>query len=311
MLSRTKIKELLKNELKQHENVVPLTDDEIEEFVGSYSGSDRIVTFDEIEVEESTGLPTGFEGVDNLIKGFYPEQVITLTAFPKHGKTTFTFDMARNIGEKKCLFLSLEQTPADLKRQWVENNFDIPNCYTPLETDEVLTHTEWIEWKIIETQYISKKDTGEPIKGVFIDHFGYIDWQREHGENPADAIRRVMQELKRIARRTNTFIVVIVHVNKEDQTAPPTTKDLQGSSGYHQVSDTVMSLWRETYKDGKETVKTKNVLLQVIANRRFGDEGSAKYVFKEGRFVESNWIGYEAEQKQLEQYEEMEYAKGF
>jgi len=99
-----------------------------------------------------------------------------------------------------------------------------------------------------------------------------------------------MQELKSIAKQTKTAIVVIVHTTKGDETEPPTTKDLFGSAGYHQEADIVLSLWREAYKEKKIIHKTKNVLLQVLANRKKGDNGSVKFEFDNGKFVRKEWL---------------------
>lgn len=295
MIKQSLIASVLKKELEKTSNGKDtINESDLHTFLEQYKGADRIVRSDEIEKSIDLsgvrkGMKTGMDDLDVLLGGFYEEQVIVLTAYPKSGKTAWALHTINSMKEYNPLFLALEQSARELIEQLKERNMPIPVFYTPDSLEQTERTTDWIHLKIIESQYRSAKDSTQPTKIVFIDHFGYI-LRKQSSDQITWEIIRTMQELKDIARQTKTAIVVIVHTTKPDETEPPTTKDLFGSAGYHQEADTVLSLWRESYKENKQAKKTNNVLLQVLANRRKGDVGAIKLTFDNGRFIRNDWI---------------------
>lgn len=294
MLKHSQIKSLLTGELEKHKSAHDklLDPKEIEEFLENYKGNDRIVRSDElIEKVKTEGIrqpmKTGIEDLDDILGGFYEEQVIVLTARPKSGKTAFCLDLIDKMKDRSPLFLAIEQSPLELVEQMTEKNMEIPLFYAPESIDGVTRTVDWIHLKIIESQYRSRLD-GNPTKVVFIDHFGKIIMSRTSDQVTWEIIK-TMQELKDIAKATKTAIIVVVHTTKGDETVAPNTGDLFGSAGYHQEADTVLSLWRECYKDDEVLKKTNNVLLQVLANRRRGETGAVKFRFDNGKFIRHDW----------------------
>jgi replicative DNA helicase len=299
MLKHSQIAKILQSELNKNRNEgdKELTQEELTQFLETYKRADRIVRSDELSalVDKEgirPGMKTHVDDLDTLIGGFYEEQVIIVSAYPKSGKTSYCLFTIDKMKEQNPLFLALEQSPRELVEHLKIRKMDVPMFYCPESIEGVERTTDWIHLKIIESQYRSQKETGTPTKLVVIDHFGYIFRARSSDQATWDIIN-TMQELKEIAKQTKTAIMVIVHTTKGDETEPPTTKDLFGSAGYHQEADTVLSLWRETYKDkkSKKTVKTANVLLQVLANRKWGDTGAIKFKFDNGKFVREDWVG--------------------
>ena len=72
----------------------------------------------------------------------------------------------------------------------------------------------------------------------------------------------------------------------------PTLEDIRGSSAIAQEADTVILVWRETKKDGKETIITNNTNIGVLANRRHGTTGNIKMVYENDTYVEKEWINF-------------------
>lgn len=300
MLNHQQLKEILTSELNKtkKDGEALLTVEELSDFLEVYQGEDRIVRSDEIEaLIEKEGIrqpiKTGFQDLDNLIGGFYEEQVVVISARPKSGKSSFMLYLADKLKEQNPLILALEQSSRELIEQLKEQDRRIPLFYTPKSIEGVSRTTDWIHLKAIESQYRSQKDGGVPSRVVFIDHFGYITRKRQTSDQMTWEIINTMQELKAIAKQTKTTIVVVVHTTKGDPTEPPTTEHLFGSGGYHQEADTIISLWRETYKENKRLIQTKNVLLQVLANRKKGTTGAVKLTFDEGDFKVNNWKGHD------------------
>jgi replicative DNA helicase len=265
------------------------------EFLNNYSGDDRIVTSEEIKARISKEgirkpISCGIQALDEIIGGFYEEQVVVITARPKSGKSSMALHIADRLNEYSPLFLALEQSPQELIEQLIEQDRKIPFFYAPESIEGVDKTTDWIHLKTIESQFLSQKQGRTPTKVVLVDHFGYI-LRKQSSDQVTWEIIKIMQELKNIAKHTKTTIVVIVHTTKGDPTVPPSTEDLFGSSGYHQEADTVLSLWRETYKEEKKIMQTNNVLLQVLANRKKGTSGAVKMVFEDGEFFVRPWEG--------------------
>ena len=293
MIKQKDLAERLVKELHNEDNKEEVSQKDLELFLEQYKGNDRIVRSNELieQVKKNgirKGMSTGVDELDKLTGGFYEEQVVVLTAHPKAGKTSWVLFEIENMKSYSPLFLAIEQSPLELIEQAVERNMHIPFFYAPASTETDRT-TDWIHLKILESQYRSMKENIQPTKVVFIDHFGYI-LSKESSDQVTWEIIHTMQDLKSIAKQTKTAIIIIVHTTKGDETEPPTAKDLFGSAGYHQEADLVLSLWRETYKNkDKVLVRTKNVLLQVLANRKKGETGAIKFEFDNGIFRRKNW----------------------
>lgn len=295
MLSQKKLQEILTSEINKNKTSQdkPLSENELADFLSVYTGSDKIVRSDElVAMVDKEGIrppmSTGVIDLDAIIGGFYEEQVIVITAFPKSGKTSMLLYFTEMMKERSPLFLALEQSPRELIEQMKEKDMEIPLFYAPQSIDGIEKTVDWIHLKIVESQYRATQQTGSPTKVVFIDHFGYILRKRSSDQVTWEIIN-TMQDLKNIAKQTKVAIVVVVHTTKGDETEPPTTKDLFGSAGYHQEADTVLSLWRETIKDKKKIIKTNNVLLQVLANRKKGETGAVKFRYENGKFIREEW----------------------
>ncbi len=168
----------------------------------------------------------------------------------------------------------------ELLGKFSENKGDLPDGVAPLQM--VGNTLEWVEKKIIEAKV--KYGTGV----VFIDHLHFI--VPFTSERQDLAIGHAMRELKRMARTWNVVVVLIAHIKKARVDKNPTLDDLRDSSFIAQEADTVIMLYRHSYKDDEgDTNVTNNVNVAVLANRLTGKTGNIKMVFKDGRFMEQDW----------------------
>ena len=91
MIKQTQLAALLKKELEKGKKDEFVSQEELNKFLEHYNGADKIVHSSEIIklVDEKgirKGMSTGISDLDILLGGFYEEQVIVVTAFPKSGK---------------------------------------------------------------------------------------------------------------------------------------------------------------------------------------------------------------------------------
>lgn len=269
-----------------------------------YDGEDKVVSSKELE-EELGKLPpepkmyTGLSRLDETLDGFRPSQLITLTGITKHGKTTFAMELVERLKAENPLVLPFEEPAEELIRKYQERDMEVPLFYTPTNTND--RYLEWIESRILESK--AKYDS----KIVFIDHLDYIgDVSSSQGENETIRVKRVMQELKSIAKRLDIIVVLLVHLKKVQLDKNPTLEDIRGSAAISQESDTVMIMWRKTERNSDgEVVISNDAVLSIQANRRTGKTANIHLTFMDGRFLQDDEAELEATAK-LANLEEVE-----
>jgi len=267
----------------------------LQEVMKSYEGDYKLIWSDALLAELQNKPVTaahqiGVPLLDNLIGGFRPQQLVTVSAHSKHGKTAFALFLMEQLERLNPLMIPLEQSNEELVEQRRDNGYTIPKFLSPRKLAARVT-TDWIEERIVEG--IAKYDT----KMVVIDHLGYIDdlgeERRFQRENLAYRIQVLMQTLKTLAKKWGVTIVLLVHISQADEGKPPTLQDLKGSSSILQESDMVMMLWRKNSLKKKVRVYENRTMVSVLANRRTGKNGNVGLEFntKNGRFEENHkWV---------------------
>lgn len=283
-------KERAKQEDHSNEGLVRL-----QEVAMQYGGEYKLIWSDEL-LKEIQNRPkksvhkTNIAQLDNLIGGFREQQLITVSAATKHGKTTFGMFLTEQMEALSPVVIPLEQSNEELVEQRSENGYSIPKFLSPSKLAAQVT-TSWIEERIIEG--IAKYNT----KFVLIDHLGYINTFGEGGEykreNLAFRTGQVMRELKNIAKRWNVIIVLLCHISQKEEGKPPTLEDIKNSSDIAQESDMIIMLWRKNRQAKKVRIYEDKTLVAVMANRRTGKNGNVGLAFdtKTGRYTEDNdWV---------------------
>lgn len=239
---------------------------------------------------EKTLYKTGVPLLDDLIGGFKEQQLITISAATKHGKTAFGLFLMEKLESLNPVMIPLEQSNEEIIEQRHDNKYSIPNFLSP-EHLASRVNVDWIEKRIIEG--IAKYNT----KFVLIDHLGYVDDFGVEGqfkrENLAYRIGQVMKSLKNIAKRWNVVIALLVHISQKNESLPPSLEDIKNSSDIAQESDMVIMLWRKNTQEGKVRIYENETLVSVMANRRTGRNGNVGLKFNTitGQYEEENgWV---------------------
>lgn len=294
-MDKTKIQELMKR--LQTEIVATQEGLEVQESLSRlkeiakiYDGEDKIVSFDEIaekikEQKDEEVILTQWEKLDEILRGFRPQQLVVVSALTKSGKTSFLMDLTTRIKEYNPLWLPFEESAEELIRKFIERGQEYPKAFAPenMKGNKI----DWIENKIVES--IAKYGT----KVVFIDQLDFI--VPFMGDNHSLAIGQTMRDLKRLAKKWNVVIFIICHLSKTKMDTQPTLEDLKGSSSIGQEADTVILLWREATRSNGQLVITDKVNVSVQANRRYGKTGNVKMLYDNGKFIEKEWVSSTAE----------------
>lgn len=267
----------------------------LQEIAKAYDGEYKLIWSDELLQEIQARPKVALHGtklpmLDAIIGGFREQQLITISAHSKHGKTAWGLFLMEQLADLSPVMIPLEQSNEELVQQRHDNGYSIPRFLSPRKLAARVT-SDWIEERVVEG--IAKYNT----KLCLIDHLGYIDDYGENNkyarENHAYRIEMVMKALKNIAKKWNVIIVLLVHISQSDEGKPPTLQDLKGSSSILQESDMVMMLWRKNEQRNKVRIYSNKTMVSVLANRRTGKNGSVGLLFNNttGRFEEENgWV---------------------
>lgn len=280
------IKEMEKEEQKTKAEIYDLSRLAVlKEVALAYEGEDKVVSSLDIAKAMKDRPPeekifTGISGLDEILGGFRRKQLITIAAPTKSGKTSFCIDLTVRLKEENPMWFPFEEPAEELIQKFVDRNEEPPMFYTP---EKVTGSTmAWIEKKIVES--IAKYNS----RFVFIDHLHFI--VPFSAERQDLRIGETMRQLKGLAKKWDVTIFLVAHLKKTKMDTQPDLEDLRDSSFIAQESDTVIMLWRETRKEDGQVVITNNVNVSVQANRRTGKTGNVKLIFKEGKFVEHEWL---------------------
>ena len=250
-----------------------------------YSGEDELISsldiLERIKTQpEEEKFMTGITALDNILKGFRKNQLIVLAAPTKSGKSQMTVELAIRMPDMKSVFIPFEESAEELVRKFHDRNEVPPLFFTP---KSVTGNTvSWIEKKIVEgiVKYNSKL--------FFIDHLHFI--VPFTSDRLDTRIGQTMRDLKRIAKEHEIVIVLVAHLKKTNVTVAPTLEDLRDSSFIAQEADTVMMMWRQSKRNAEGDMETTNkTILSIQANRRTGNTGNVKLVYRDGRYYEEDW----------------------
>ena len=250
-----------------------------------YTGVDELISsldiLERIKTQpEEEKFMTGIVALDNILKGFRKNQLIVLAAPTKSGKSQMTIELSVRMPQMKAVFIPFEESAEELVRKFHDRGEVPPLFYTP----KAITGSTvaWIEKKVVEG--IVKFNS----KLFFIDHLHFI--VPFSSDRLDTRIGQVMRDLKRIAKEHEVVIVIVAHLKKTNVTVSPTLEDLRDSSFIAQEADTVLMMWRNSRRNSEGVMETTNqTILSVQANRRTGNTGNVKLIFKDGRYFEEDW----------------------
>lgn len=235
------------------------------DFMREYDGDDKIIASEDLlveikELETEDRYHTGIAKLDKVLDGFRSNQLVVVSAPPKAGKTQFCVFLASKL-PNPTLFL-FEETPQEVLFKYQTKGLKLPHFYTHKTMIEL--SVEGLYRKMIEAwaKYNSKI--------FFIDHLHFL---LDGKENAGFEIKGVVQNLKKFAKRHGFTIFLICHISKGHFDQPPGIEAIRDSSFIPQYADTVIMLWRESYKAGvKEHSNvlsfTNNMLVNVALNRK-------------------------------------------
>jgi replicative DNA helicase len=293
---------------KVEENIYKLRD-ERQAFPYKKLSEVLVPTFDRIEEvyrtkKALTGIPTGFDRLDEMTTGFQPADFIIIGARPSVGKTALALNMAAHIAFNDKIpiaFFSLEMTDKSLADRLISSAAQVDGnkmrsghitlddfrrmrdtlgifCEAPFYIAEI-PNKELHELRSQARKLRSK----EGVQIIFIDYIGLI--VHENSRLPRhDQIGEISRSLKGLARELNIPIVALCQLNRDTEKTgygqQPTLANLRDSGSIEQDADLVLFLHRKPPskdKKGGEDEPITNIegipTELIIAKQRNGPVG--------------------------------------
>ncbi len=254
--------------------------------------------------EMTTGVPTGYSGLDNMTAGLQPSDLIILAARPSMGKTAF----ALNIGMRAAirsqipvviysLEMSMQQLimrmlcawgKVDLKRMRISylNDEDWQGLYAagevfreaPIYIDDTPSLTP-LEVRARTRRLKAEKGVGL----VIIDYLQLMRSARKTDSRELE-ISDISRNLKAMAKELNVPVIALSQLNRkvEERTGDnrrPILSDLRESGAIEQDADVIMFIYREAAYMKPADRPPVDVAEIIIGKQRNGPVGTVKLMY--------------------------------
>ncbi|MDR0568293.1 MAG: replicative DNA helicase [Spirochaetaceae bacterium] len=257
-----------------------------------------------------TGIPSGFEDLDQLTAGFQAAELIIIGARPSMGKTALALTMASHIAVKqkiptgfftlemsdKALMLRLVSAEARINANAIRTGFFKDTDFQSLMEaagniyDAPLYIADMPNMKLLDLQAQARLlRSQEKVEIIFIDYLTLIT--SENFRLPRhEQIAEISRALKSLARELNIPIVALSQLTREAEKEKPSLASIRESGAIEQDADVVMFLHgkRESDRDPAERANEEGIERDLIlAKQRNGPVGTVNLLLlsKYAKFV--------------------------
>jgi len=255
-----------------------------------------------------TGIPSGFERLDQMTSGFQRDEFIIIGARPSVGKTAIALNMAAHIAFHRKIptaFFSLEMSEIALAQRLMSSEASVRmqnlrggdlrgdeyrkviNIMSVMY-DAPLYIVDMPNMRLLDlrTQARKLRSQQQKVEIIFIDYLGLIGY--ENNSLPRyQQFTEISRSLKSLARELHIPVVVLCQLNREmeriGQRQPPTLANLRDSGSIEQDADLVLLLNRELpKKNRKEKEEEPQQIVDliptdlIVAKQRNGPTGVVK-----------------------------------
>ena len=259
--------------------------------------------------EKITGIPTGFNDLDERTAGLQPSDLIIIAGRPSMGKTSLALGIALNAALNRArpytvAIFSLEMSKEQLCMRLL-------SAAGSLDMHRIRTgHLNEDEWKTLartasllhdsriyidDTPAISVLEMGAKIRRLRAEHgldLVVVDYLQlmsggANSENRQQEISDISRSLKSVAKELNIPVVALSQLSRAVENRPskrPLLADLRESGAIEQDADLVMMIYRkEMYaaevEEEEEARDEEHVAEILIAKHRNGPTGIERLTF--------------------------------
>lgn len=253
--------------------------------------------------EKYKGIQTGYKGLDTILTGLQPSDLVILAARPAMGKTAFALNIAMNVAlkGKSIGLISLEMS----KEQLVERLFvSLLGVDSWKMKNGQLTQDDFMRMGTVMDQLNQCKIFIDDSAGSSVPELRAKArrLQMEHGldllivdylqlmsygsggtsiTNRVQEISEISRSLKQLARELHIPVMALSQLSRAVESRPvkiPQLSDLRESGAIEQDADVVLMMYREDYYE--EDTDRAGVTDIYVRKHRHGDVGRAELMFK-------------------------------
>lgn len=274
------------------------------ELVGTEEGLSR--TLDRIEFlydsgSPVTGIPTGYDYLDNLTAGLQPSDLIIVAARPSMGKTNFALNVSKNFAVKSTDTVLIFSMEMPIEQLWMRVLSSVGNIDMQKIRTGQLGDGDWECLSVAVNQMKSQK--------IIIDDSGSLSpfevrtrarrVAREHGklglividylqlmkipgfkEGKVNEISEISRSIKSLAKELNIPIILLSQLNRSLEGRSekrPVMSDLRDSGAIEQDADLILFIYRdEVYNKSSKDIGVAEI---IIGKQRNGPIGTVNLRF--------------------------------
>lgn len=216
------------------------------------------------------GISTGLKGIDEMLEGFEPGEMMILTGHTKHGKSRLAANIAKNVAAqgKTVLYINTEMTKLQMGRRFNAMLGDEKLKGKILLNDKAgLTYNNVLQ--IMERA----KEKGTDL--VIVDHLHFFS---RSVDNQTSEISKIAKDFKDAAVEFELPLIMLCHLQQADTKKKPTLQMIKNSSSIAQDADIVIAVWMDDRPDspGDETQVLR------LAHRSAGGTKKRHYLYNDG-----------------------------
>jgi replicative DNA helicase len=251
-----------------------------------------------------TGVPTGFEKIDDKTSGFQKSDLIIIAGRPSMGKTAFALNIAQYAAleagipvavfslemSKEQLALRMLSSESRVDSQRIRRGFlgeaDWPKLINaagklseaPIYIDDTPAIT------VLEMKAKARRLKSEVDLGLII--LDYLQLMRSGGykESREQEISEISRSLKTLAKELRVPVIALSQLNRQVENRSdkrPQMADLRDSGAIEQDADLIAFIYRdEVYNKSEENIE-KGFAEIIIGKQRNGPTGMVKLLFQE------------------------------
>ena len=251
-----------------------------------------------------TGVPTGFEKIDDLTSGLQKSELIIIAGRPSMGKTALALNIAQYAAleaqtpaaifslemSKEQLAFRMLASEAKVDSQRLRKGFlgetDWPKLTTaagrlseaPLFIDDTPAIT------VLEMKAKSRRLKADTGLGLIIVDYIQLMRSGSYRESREQEISEISRSLKALSKELRVPVVALSQLNRkvEDRTnRRPQMADLRESGAIEQDADVIAFIYRDEVYNKSEDNTEKGLAEIIIAKQRNGPTGTVKLAFLE------------------------------
>ena len=248
-----------------------------------------------------TGVPTGFEDLDEMTRGLQGGDLIIIAARPSMGKTSLVLNIAQHVGTRTDMtvgIFSLEMSKEQLTERLLteqaqidaqrlhrgllsEAEYDrVSNALGPLgEAAIFIDDTPAMDELTLQLKARQAK-MRHNIDLIVVDYLQLMHGRSRGDDNRVQEVSSISRALKGLARELRIPVIAISQLSRAPEQRPdkrPILSDLRESGSIEQDSDVVVFLFRPEYYKSEERPGIAEV---IIAKHRNGPTGTIELKFR-------------------------------